>query len=176
MHRNRYLCRSSNDYKYFGLKLLNQSSNIEIKDVQIDKSEVHKRKLINKIKYNYSKSKNFSNIFYLFNELINTETNSLSILNKKIIESLCELLNIKAKFIDSTVFGNNNLRGYVRVIDICKLLNAKDYYNLPGGVELYDPSTFNKEDISLKFIDNSNSLSQLSILHNFNYSAKEIIT
>ena len=177
MHRNRYLCRSSNDYKYFGLKLLNQSSNIEIKDVQIDKSEVHKRKLINKIKYNYSKCKNFSNIFYLFNELINTDTNSLSILNKKIIESLCELLNIKAKFIDSTVFKNNNLRGYVRVIDICKLLNAKEYYNLPGGVELYDPSKFNKEDISLKFIDNSNSLSQLSILHLiFNYSAKEIIT
>ena len=177
IHRNRYFCRSSNDYKYFGLKLLNQSSNIKIKDIFIDKSETHKRKLINKIKYNYSNCKYFRNIFDLFNELISNETNSLAILNTEIIKYISNFLNINnISFIDSTVFGNSNLKGTDRVIDICKLLNANEYYNLPGGKELYNPLEFKKENISLNFISNFNSLSNLSILHLiFNYSVKEII-
>lgn len=44
------------------------------------------------------------------------------------------------------------IRGEDRVIWMCKELGAKEYINAPGGRHLYNPETFRKHNIDLKFL------------------------
>ena len=45
-----------------------------------------------------------------------------------------------------------NLHGQDRIIAICKSLGATEYINSPGGKDLYDTGSFEKEGIKLTFL------------------------
>jgi hypothetical protein len=59
------------------------------------------------------------------------------------------------------------------VLDICKNLGADEYWNLPGGKELYQVEDFDRLGISLRFIESQmpslgsalSGTENLSILH-----------
>jgi hypothetical protein len=38
-----------------------------------------------------------------------------------------------------------------RVLELCRFLGATEYINLPGGVELYQPETFEQYGVKLTF-------------------------
>jgi len=44
------------------------------------------------------------------------------------------------------------MKGEEKIISISKTLKASLYFNLPGGVGLYDHTSFSKEGIMLEFI------------------------
>lgn len=46
-------------------------------------------------------------------------------------------------------------KGKERILELCKILKADQYFNLPGGIKLYDPVEFQQRDIDLKFLDTS---------------------
>jgi hypothetical protein len=50
-----------------------------------------------------------------------------------------------------------------RIIDICKKLEATEYYNLPGGVSLYDPIVFQNNSIKIEFI-NTDIFPKISVI------------
>lgn len=50
----------------------------------------------------------------------------------------------------------STLKRQDRILDICHILGAKEYWNLPGGKNLYDPAEFQKKGITLNFIDSLN--------------------
>jgi hypothetical protein len=79
--------------------------------------------------------------------------------NTKLLDILMESLHfvadcfkIKCKFELSSNFPSD-LKKQERIIDICKKTHASEYWNLPGGRKLYDASIFEKNGISLNFID-----------------------
>lgn len=53
---------------------------------------------------------------------------------------------------------------YHKILQICKLLNAKDYMNAYGGKELYQSEIFNDHGIQLSFMPKPNYSNMCSIL------------
>ena len=61
--------------------------------------------------------------------------------------------SIKTEFIESSSINKNcGARGQEKILDICKALNAKEYYNAFGGQKLYSFNEFRKKGIQLNFI------------------------
>jgi hypothetical protein len=52
----------------------------------------------------------------------------------------------------SSTYGNQELAGPTRVIDICKRERARVYVNSIGGRNLYDAAQFAEHGITLKFL------------------------
>jgi hypothetical protein len=79
---------------------------------------------------------------------------------------------------------DHSLKGQDKVIALCKNLDASEYINAIGGVELYENEEFSKEGIELHFIDsrsreykqfNGGFLSKLSILDVMMFNSAEEI-
>lgn len=50
------------------------------------------------------------------------------------------------------------MKGKDKVISICKLLEADEYYNSVGGMELYDKDEFAENGIKLSFLKMDNDI------------------
>ena len=62
-------------------------------------------------------------------------------------------MEIKTELIiSSNLEKNNSLKGKDKVIEICKRLNAQEYYNSIGGYELYSKAEFQENGIDIKFL------------------------
>jgi alcohol dehydrogenase YqhD (iron-dependent ADH family) len=53
----------------------------------------------------------------------------------------------------SRIYGNQQLSGQERVIDICRQEQTDIYLNAIGGQTLYDSKTFSEAGIKLQFIE-----------------------
>ncbi len=54
--------------------------------------------------------------------------------------------------VSSEMQKQNELKGKAKVLHICELLGATDYYNAIGGQELYDYESFKEHNIQLNFV------------------------
>ena len=62
-------------------------------------------------------------------------------------------LDINTNFLYSSDLHNDkSLKAQERIIEISKILNATDYINAIGGIELYDKEVFSQNDINLSFL------------------------
>ena len=59
------------------------------------------------------------------------------------------------------------LRGQDRIIEIARQFGATDYLNSPGGIDLYDPQSFEQQGLGLSFL-NPYEGSRSSILQRLN--------
>jgi hypothetical protein len=50
------------------------------------------------------------------------------------------------------VYGNSELKGQDRIIDLCKREKAEVYINAAGGQLLYEKDVFRNHEISLSFL------------------------
>ena len=129
------------------------SRNSLINEILIDSDwsylvDKHKKTFLNI----YGKSVETNSFYDFYGEL-----KKHTMLNKLLCESIIWLsrkMGIKTEFLHSSNFPSNNKREH-RIIDICKQLNATEYYNLPGGVKLYSEDFFMQNSIKLKFIETS---------------------
>ena len=81
-----------------------------------------------------------------------TKTSNLCDFLKHGIISTMEFLGIQRETIDSRKLEITSC-GADRILDICKVLGATEYLNLPGGKSLYDTAIFGDREINLKFIE-----------------------
>ena len=66
---------------------------------------------------------------------------------------LAKYLDMNTNFIYSSDIKNNKkLNAQDRLIEISEILNATDYINSIGGVELYDKEIFSQHKINLRFL------------------------
>jgi hypothetical protein len=69
------------------------------------------------------------------------------------LREVCAYAGLDVAWQDSaTVYGNSDLAGVERVLDICRREAATTYINLPGGRSLYDSALFASRAIELKFV------------------------
>jgi len=70
------------------------------------------------------------------------------------ISSISEILSLGTVVIaESELQAENFSAGEEGVIEICKVLGASDYFNAPGGKNLYSPSSFRASGIGLWFVN-----------------------
>ncbi|UTF94156.1 WbqC family protein [Elizabethkingia anophelis] len=155
INRNRILI--NNDAKYITVPLNEASSNKLINEICIKHESKEYRNIIKTIIQNYGKAPYFEEVFSLINKVINSDVKNISELAIKSVTEVCKYLNIETRFkISSEYFRDTKgLDRTQRLLAICKRLNAAQYINAIGGLELYSKKDFICENIELKFMQPS---------------------
>ena len=141
----------------FSIPLIEASQNKQINEIHIFTDSNWKQKLLRSIELSYKKAPFFQKVFLLLEEIIlNDETN----LSRYLISSLQKIssyLKMSTIFkISSELDKNIDLKGQDKIIDICKNLKATNYTNAIGGLDLYDKSSFENNNIGLNFLKTTN--------------------
>lgn len=135
------------------LKMNGASSNKLINEVSVDNNSIWKNKLLKTIEYSYKKAPYFEVVFPIIKDIIFYDEINLAINLANSIKRIAEYLDIKTEFIlSSNIEKDNNLKGQDKIIEICKILNASEYYNAIGGLELYSTENFESNGIELRFL------------------------
>lgn len=156
INRNRFLQNS--EPEYFSISLKKDSDFLDINQRYLsDNWDKDKVKVLNQIKNAYKNAPYYTDVILLFEDCLNfSDTNLFNFIYYSLTK-ICAYLNIKTEIIISSSLNfNNELKSVEKVIDICKNLKAKEYINPIGGIELYDKTYFEKNQINLSFLNSNN--------------------
>ena len=183
INRNRILVNKES--KMLTLKLNKASSNKLINEIEILDDIIQIRQILKTIETFYRKAPYFEVIYPLIEKILNFKELNLAKFIKNSFEIICEYLDIKTKLIiSSSLEKKNELKGQDKVINICNILKATEYYNAIGGQKLYSFDKFKEETIQLKFLKtkdikykqlDNEFIPNLSILDVLMFNSKEEI-
>ena len=151
INRNRILING--EPSYITIPLDGASPNKRICDIPMQTSPLWRKKMLKSIEFSYRKSPFFDEVFAEVDKLISIPATNLAGYLAQCLESLATFLTIGTEFVQSSRdYGNSNLGGQDRVLDICNRESATAYVNLPGGQTLYDATSFANANINLSFL------------------------
>lgn len=152
INRNRYLLNGNPEI--FSIPIKKDSDYLDInKRVLIPNFTQEADKLLRKIQSSYKKAPHFNHGIALFEECLRYESLNLFDFIYHSIKKICTFLQIDTPIItSSSIPCNQLLKGEERVIQICKTMNAENYINPIGGLNLYDKENFGLNNINLKFL------------------------
>lgn len=105
-------------------------------------NEVRKFEIHNKI----------STVLEVFPFFLSTQGFLLDYLKKGLLDT-CRNLKIETTFINaSELLEKGELKGEEYIIELCRVLKAKQYINLSGGKGLYSHEKFSKNGVDLKIL------------------------
>lgn len=140
--------------KIINLQLHNVSQNKLINEIELLGDPVGNKKLLKTIESCYKKAPYYSEVFPIIENIINNEEKNLAKYLEYSIRKICEYLSIDTDIIvSSTIEKNNDLRGQDKIIEICKVLGADEYYNAIGGQDLYTNDDFTAQGLKLSFLE-----------------------
>lgn len=150
INRNRILV---NGKEYlFSVPIKKASQNKLIFECELTKSKWNE-KLLKTIELCYKKAPFHKDCLNLISSILLTDEQNLSKFLTFQIKQVCNYLNIKTQIIEtSRIYSNQHLRAQTKIIDICRQEEARMYYNVIGGKELYNLEEFGKNNIDLKFL------------------------
>lgn len=151
INRNRILCNGK--VNYINIQLSGMSPFKKINEIENKNDEIFIKKNLKMLESSYKKAPYFSDIMPKVEKILCSN-------HKYLIETILESFDIVTEYLDiktemllsSKVPSDNNLKGQERVINICELMKATEYYNAIGGMELYSAEEFEKHKIALKFL------------------------
>lgn len=157
IRRNRMLQNGGD--AFFTLPIRRDSDYLNIDErflIDNFKNEAHR--LLRRIEANYSKAPYYKDFLPVVEEIILYDEPNLFkyILNS--VKTMKEYLQIQTKIKPFSRLGEeiHRLKSQDKVIGACKALHATHYINSRGGMHLYDPEVFNKENIKLLFFEARN--------------------
>ena len=152
INRNRIL--NHGKVQFFNLMMRGASPNKQINQIEIETDERVIRKNLRMIENCYGKAPYYKQTYELICDMMFYKDANLAGFLANAIMRMAEYLGMNTKFIISSgLEKNNELHGQDKVIHICRLLGADEYYNASGGQTLYDYESFEKQGITLKFVD-----------------------
>ena len=155
INRNKILMNGKS--KMINLKMKGASPNKLINEVFVAKDEIYNRKLLRTIEYCYKKAPYYGDVFPVIEDIIMNEERNMAVYLEYSIRQICKYLSINTELIiSSSINKNNSLKGQDKIIEICKLLGADEYFNSIGGHELYSIEHFVTKNINLKFLKTKN--------------------
>lgn len=152
INRNRILVNGAAEY--FTIPLKKDSDYLNVVDRKLsDSFTEEKTKLLRKISGAYTKAPFFSEVFPVIESIFERKADNLFHFIHQALLDTCNLLDIKTEIIvSSAVDIDHRLKSQEKVLAICKTLQATQYFNPIGGVELYDKEDFNANHIQLNFL------------------------
>ncbi len=101
----------------------------------------------------YGKAPHHASAMAAVEEVLRPDRTNLSELLVSGLRVVMEYLDIRTELIPgSAIYGNSNLTGQDRLLDICAKEGASDYVNPIGGKELYSKVAFADRGIKLWFV------------------------
>jgi len=151
INRNRlYL---ADEVRYITVPLAGASPFLKINEISVVENDLWRKKLIESIRHSYAKAPHFSPVNTFFTEVLFSNSLNIAELAIASVVAISTYLELSVQFVkSSTCYDNRNLVGSERIIDICKRENADQYYNLPGGQNLYSKEQFNSAGVNLHFV------------------------
>lgn len=152
INRNRFLL--SGAVHYITVPLSDASQFKKINTIGIQKSEYWRWRTAESMRHSYSKAPNYRVINELFSEVLFSDDTHISALAARSIIAVAQYLGLTTEFVQSaSCYGNAELHGAERVLDICRRECARHYFNLSDGRDLYDARVFEVNGMSLRFIE-----------------------
>jgi hypothetical protein len=153
---NRNCLRQGGQRQLFTLPLKGASPNRRIADTRIDLPQLphwlagFRRTLAQ----NYGRAPHFERVQALVDDVFEPPwPTSIATLNLRALRCVAGYLGIDTDIVDSSAgYGNRDLSGQDRVIDICRREGARTYANAIGGRELYDAAAFARHGVALRFL------------------------
>lgn len=183
INRNRILING--EAKMINVQMHGASSNKLINEVGLLENKVYDKKLLKTIESCYKKAPYFEKVFPIIKDIITQNKKKLAKYLENSIKKICKYLDINTQLIvSSSLNKNNDLKGQDKVIEICKILKADEYYNAIGGQELYCYDDFVAKNIKLSFLKtgmveynqfNNEFVSNLSIIDVMMFNSVEDI-
>jgi len=146
VNRNRIL-HPKTGWQHIVVPLKKQARETGIKDVVIADDASWKNRILGQLSHYRKKAPYFEQTMEFVRDCLELDESHLSRLNTKLLENVCKLLSIP---FDYQVFSEMDLSiGQVSgpgdwALRICESLKANEYFNLPGGKELFDSAAFAK--------------------------------
>jgi len=151
INRNRILL--NNQPEYFNIPMLGSSPYKLIKEVRVNNDIRLISKNLRLIEYAYKKAPYYDEIFLLIEKILKCPHEYLAPFIENSIRIICNYLEIETELIvSSSIKKDCSLKGQDKVLSICELLGATEYYNAVGGQSLYSYEDFRKKNIELKFL------------------------
>lgn len=154
IHRNRFLQNGKDEL--FSISILKDSDFLDIKDRKLSEDFLDiNKKILRKIEALYKKAPFFNEVYPQFEKcFLYADHQNLFEFVYNSIKIIRDYLNIETKLLISSEIDNENhlLKGKDRVKFICKKLNAKQYVNPIGGLELYEKQDFANQGLELNFL------------------------
>ncbi len=151
IHRNNILLE--NQPHQISMSIQKASQNKLIKDHLLNRDPKWRGKLRLVLQHAYSKATHFGEAYPILEKLIEYEQPSLSIYLEHQIRKLSNYLGVQTEWVlSSSLPIDNHLKGEERIIAICNELEASEYINPIGGVELYSAKNFKAAGIELRFL------------------------
>lgn len=152
INRNRIL--ANGQPKLFSVPLVNGSSNVLIKDVEMSDNVKFRTKLFKTLEQSYSKALYFKRGMEYAMNVLSSEERSLSSLAIKSVNLACEIIGVSSqKYCSSIDFPDSRgINRSERLLKICAALQCSTFVNPIGGSHLYSKDSFFKRGVELKFI------------------------
>jgi hypothetical protein len=151
INRN-YILNNNNSKKLITIPLVKSSDYANIVEKQISK-EFNKDKLLSQIRSFYLRAPYFDDVWEKIRKIILFKDDNLFYYLKNSILEICDYLKIDSEIlISSSINSDQDAKAQDKVISICRAMNADEYINLIGGLQLYKKETFFKYRINLNFI------------------------
>ena len=148
INRNNFLVQGK--AKLFTVSLDGAGSYKRINEIAIKDDFSDFRKLL---QFNYARTPFFKECMELVERIISYDKSNLGNFLYNSIKVIAGYLDFDTEIVlSSEIEKDNSLKGKDKVIHICKLLGATDYYNAIGGQELYDKKEFSDNGINLSFL------------------------
>ena len=151
INKNRFLLNKNPET--FSLSLKKASDYLDVREREISETFNSERmKLLRRMKGAYRKAPFFEEGFDLLLEVLEHPQRNLFSFILNSIEVVKNRLSINTKLVVSSTLGvPRSLAGQDRVIATTKKLNAKEYVNPIGGLELYSRQAFENMGVTLLF-------------------------
>jgi len=182
--RNRIVDKGSRSIVNIHIPVQKQSSFKLIKEVSISESKDWAKSLLNLLFFNYKKAQHFEEIYSFVETALGQDFDKLHDLNSYVIQQICMLLDISTVIttahdstIETELMEKQDLHASdtksERIYRLCNLFGADQYVNPTGGMDLYNYEDFQKQNITLNFIQpakleyhhyGTDSTAQLSIV------------
>jgi hypothetical protein len=153
INRNRILVNG--EPHYFTVPLLGASPFVPINQIRLQRADIRwKRKLICLFEQQYARAPHADVGMALLTKVLEVDTDLIANLARFSIEAVMRHAGLAREIVNSSAcYGNEQLHGKDRVLDICRKERATVYINALGGRSLYQTSEFIAAGVELKFIE-----------------------
>lgn len=158
---NRVQIKTKDGIQWLIVPIDRKNSKKLINETLISYNENWQDKHISIIKQSFSKTKYKNDILNLIEEIYSKKFETISELNIYTFELIANYFEFSKKFIHSSSL-NTTTNSSQKLVDIVKKLNANRYITGLGGLNYIDYNLFEKENISLEYMNYSlNSYNQM---------------
>lgn len=154
IERNRIL-KPADGWQYIRVPLEKHSRETLIKDIRIDNGTGWEQQIFRQLEHYKKKAPYYMQVLDILNQCLSEKECSIVKLNYRCLNVICSYLDIK---FDVEILSEMGLLiGEINhpgdwALTISKEINATEYVNPPGGLDIFDKEKFSTYSIGLKFL------------------------